>query len=184
MQQQQSTTEKTEAVNEAAQKKPNLFRAAVLLTVSASMLIFTVIVLRGMGFHHMIAGMFIGDGVVRHGVIREDGQITKIPEGEVKYRMNRNIVFDNAWVRGSIMLENPEVSENELEFSFYLPSNRSKAIYTSPRLKPGECLLNDKLDEHPRKGSYACVCIVKAYDSEGNYTGQYTDSVRLTIVDY
>lgn len=166
-------------------KEPKVMQAAIMLAVSSLVLAIAVFSLNSLGFFHMLAGFTIPRGAVKQGVIYEKDQITEIPEGEIRYRLNTDIVFDNLYCRGSIMLENPEVSEYDLEFKFYLPKDQSNPIYESPRLSPGECLLNDKLTDKLslKKGNYTCICVVSAYDKNGEYCGKNTCTVRIEILD-
>ncbi|MBQ2964719.1 MAG: hypothetical protein IJE14_08660 [Clostridia bacterium] len=166
-------------------KEPKVMQAAIMLAVSSLVLAIAVFSLNSLGFFHMLAGFTIPRGAVKQGVIYEKNQITEIPEGEIRYRLNTDIVFDNLYCRGSIMLENPKVSEYDLEFKFYLPKNQSDPIYESPRLKPGECILNDKLTDKLslKKGDYTCICVVSAYNEKGEYCGRNTCTVYIDILD-
>ncbi len=166
-------------------KEPKVMQASIMLAVSSLVLAIAVVSLSSLGFFHMLAGFTIPRGVVKQGVISEKNQITQIPEGEIRYRLNKDIVFDNLYCRGSIMLENPKVSEYDLEFEFYLPKDQSNPIYESPRLSPGECLLNDKLTDKLslKKGSFTCICVVNAYNEKGEYCGKNTCTVWIDILD-
>ena len=152
-----------------------------MLTMSFLMLIVAGTVLSKMGFFHMLAGWTLPRGTAKPGVISTQGEISSIPDGEIRFRLNTEIVFDNSYSQGTIMLENPAVSPYDLEFSFYLPGNSETACYISPRLSPGECLVNDKLTQHVSKGYYNCTCIVRAYDENGEYCGSNSAAVSLTI---
>ncbi len=168
-----------------AKNNPKIMQASIMLLASCVVLAIAVFALNALGFFHMIAGFTIPRGAVKYGVINEKHQITEIPEGEIRYRLNTDIIFDNLYCRGSIMLENPKVSEYDLEFSFYLPKNQVDPFYQSPRLAPGECLLNDKLTNriNLKKGHYTCICVVKAYNEDGIYCGENKCTVELTILD-
>lgn len=164
---------------------PNIKQATIMLSASVVVLIIAIISLNSLGFFHMIAGVAIPRGMVKPGVIFENNQITQIPEGEIRYRLNTEIMFDNLYSRGSIMLENPAVSQYDLEFKFYLPKDQQNPVYSSPRLKPGECLLSDKLTDRLslKRGEYTCLCVVEAYDKNGEYIGNNNCSVKLYILD-
>lgn len=168
-----------------AKKNPKIVQASIMLMASCAVLVIAFFALNSLGFFHMIAGMTIPRGTVKLGVISEKNQITSVPEGEILYRLNTDVYFDNLYCRGSIMLENPKVSPYDLEFAFYLPKNQQDPFYQSPRLAPGECLLNDKLTDRTnlKKGKYTCICVVRAYDEEGNFCGENKCTVMLVILD-
>ena len=177
--------EKTKITLAEAKKNPKIVQASIMLAASCAVLAIAVFALNSLGFFHMIAGFTIPRGTVKQGVIYEENQITSIPEGEIRYRLNTDVVFDNLYCRGSIMLENPEVSQYDLEFAFYLPKNQVDPIYHSPRLSPGECLLNDKLTDrlNLKRGNFTCICVVSAYDASGKFCGENRCTVKLKILD-
>lgn len=158
-------------------------QATIMLVASVLVLSIAVVALNAMGFFHMLAGLGIPRGMVKPGVIFAENQITEIPEGEIRYRLNTDVIFENLYGHGSIMLENPAVSQYDLEFAFYLPKDQKNPVYESPRLRPGECLMNDKLTDTMslRRGDHTCMCVVSAYDKDGNYIGKNTCTVRLII---
>lgn len=159
----------------------NVRLAAVLAAMSVLFLALTVWMLAQLGFFHMIWGLAIPRAKPHPGVISQENQITAVPRGELRFRLNDDITFKNAYGKGTLMFENPESSRYLLEFNIYRPQDRSNAIYVSPRLQPGECLINDKLDKPQKKGYYPCICIVRAYDSAGKYVGSNVVDVKITI---
>ncbi len=173
--------------NTDGQKKrnPKVVQATAMLSVSCVLLVVAAVALNGLGFFHMIGGWFIPRGEVKFGVISEKNQIESLGDKEIVYRVNSDVVFEHTYAQGTIMLENPKISKYDLKFSFYLPNNRVDAIYESPTLSPGECILSDKLTDTMRvkKGDYTCVCVVRAYDAQGKYCGQNTCTVIVTILD-
>ncbi len=166
-------------------KDPKVRQATVMLGASCVVMLIALVALNSLGFFHMIAGWTIPRGTVKRGVIFENNQVTSIPDGEIRYRLNTSISFENLYSRGSIMLENPAVSQYYLEFSFYLPKDQSNPFYQSPRLAPGECLYNDKLTDRVnlKRGSYTCLCVVRAYNEAGEYQGKNTCTVEVDILD-
>ncbi len=182
-----SSKHKAEKSAEQINKKrnPKVVQAAAMLAASCLLLVIAAVALGSLGFFHMIGGWFIPRGDVRVGVIAEEGQVKSLGEKDIVYRVNSDVVFEHTYAQGTIMLENPAVSKYDLQFSIYLPKNLQEPIYESPTLKPGECILSDKLtDTLPvKKGSYTCMCIAKAYDSDGNYCGKNTCTVRIEILD-
>ncbi len=168
-----------------ALKDPKVRQASIMLSASCVVMVIALVALNSLGFFHMLVGWTIPRGTVKQGVIFEKNQVESIPDGEIRYRLNTNVVFENLYSQGSIMLENPKVSEYYLEFSFYLPKDQNTPFYQSPRLAPGECLLNDKLTDRLslKRGRYSCICVVRAYDEAGEYQGKNTCSVRVDILD-
>ncbi|MBQ9551605.1 MAG: hypothetical protein IJU96_02470 [Clostridia bacterium] len=159
----------------------NVKLAAVLAAFSVLLLSLTVWMLAQLGFFHMLWGLAIPRATPYQGVISQENQITEVPKGELRFRLNDEVVFKNAYGKGTLMFENPASSAYVLEFSLYRVNDRSNAIYVSPKLQPGECLINDKLDKPQKKGNYACICIVRAYDSAGNYVGKNIVDISMTI---
>ncbi len=182
-----SRKQKPKTTEEKVEKKPNkkVVHATVMLSASCLLLVVATIALSSLGFFHMIGGWFIPRGEVRQGVISEKGQIEELGGKEIVYRVNSDAVFEHTYSQGTIMLENPKVSEYDLQFSIFLPNNRVVPIYKSPTLKPGECILSDKLTDTMRvkKGNYTCLCIVSAYDADGNYCGKNTCTIKIEILD-
>ncbi len=86
----------------------------------------------------------------------EDGldELEDIPEGEIRFRINKTVTFRTGRGLGDIMLENPKACEYDLEFSFSLQDG--KIIYEAPLLKPGEYLYRDKLK---KRLSRACTIV-------------------------
>lgn len=166
-------------------RNPKVVQAAVMLSASCVFLVVAIFAINSLGFFHMVGGWFIPRGEVRPGVISQENQIESLGNKEIVYRVNSDVVFEHTYAQGTIMLENPKVSNYDLQFSFYLPNNRVDPIYESPMISPGECILSDKLTDTMRvkKGDYTCVCIVRAYDAQGKYCGQNTCTVIITILD-
>ncbi len=166
-------------------RNPQVTQAAIMLSASCLLLVVAAVALSSLGFFHMIGGWFIPRGSVTQGVISEKGQITSLDGKDIVYRINSDVVFENTFSQGTIMLENPKVSNYDLQFSFYLPQNRMDPIYESPVLSPGECILSDKLTDTMRvkKGFFTCQCIVSAYDKQGNYKGKNSCTVKIEILD-
>ncbi|HBL40954.1 MAG TPA: hypothetical protein DDY98_05025 [Ruminococcaceae bacterium] len=154
---------------------------AVMATLSVILLTVTVGLLIQLGFFHMLGGLAIPKAKPYRGVISQDNQVTSVPSGELRFRLNDDIVFKNSYGKGSLMFENPEACEYVLEFSIYRQNDRNNAVYVSPKIQPGECLIDDKLDKHLKKGSYPCICIVRAYDENGKYYGCNIVDVGITI---
>lgn len=114
------------------------------------------------------------DGVLPN--VRE--HISEVPEGEIRYLINKNMVFEKAYSQGNVMLENPDSCDYDLKFTVY--DSEGKAIYVSPLLKPGQYLETDKLTAVVKSGSYECSYSAEAF-KEGKNAGQVTGLVTVTV---
>ncbi len=123
--------------------------------------------------------MFTKHGTVEDGVLSGVSEhITDVPDGEVRFLINKSITFKNSFSRGDVMLENPESGEYVLKFLFYSPEG--KLIYTSPLISPGQCLAEDKLSATLNAGEYQCAYSAQAYDGD-NFMGEVTGIVKIRI---
>ncbi|MBQ7541330.1 MAG: hypothetical protein IJT44_03450 [Clostridia bacterium] len=114
-----------------------------------------------------IRGRFEAKGEVQDGTLEIEGldAILDVPEGEIRYYINKHLVFANGYARGDIVLQNPQACGYALQFRFYLADGSSNVpIYTSPLLKPGQYLDGDKLDRYVPSGKYECTYTVDAFD--------------------
>lgn len=107
-----------------------------------------------------------------------DVHITSVPEGEIRYLINKRIVFENKYSLGSVMLENPETCLYDIKFVIY--RDNGEMIYTSPMIKPGECLEKDKLTEVLGSGEYNCSYSAQAY-LNGELQGEVTGVVTVIV---
>jgi len=111
---------KQKSDNGAATKKKKILIISVTACIA---LILLAVMLVHFGFFNMLSGMFVPRGEVKVGTIPiSDGlnDVKHIPKGEVKYRLNKTVTFENGYVQGDIMLEDPKTCEFDLHFSFYL----------------------------------------------------------------
>ena len=114
-----------------------------------------------------IRGAFEGKGAVQNGTIEIEGvdPIDSVPDGEVRYYINKQVSFANGYAKGDVVLQNPAACAYVLQFRFYIADGRSSIpIYTSPKLRPGQYMDGDKLDRYVAGGQYACTYTVTAYD--------------------
>jgi len=132
----------------------------------------------------VISWVFVSSADVREGSLPiSDGldEVTSIPAGEVRYRINQNVTFENAYSAGDIMLENPAAGTYDLRFEIYLVEPH-KLLYRSELLQPGQYVLNDKLNKGFLKaGEYNCAFAVKAFDADGSTVGEYGGYLTLTV---
>ncbi len=114
-----------------------------------------------------VRGAFEPDGQVEDGALEIEGvePIEDVPDGEVRYYINKEITFQNGYVKGDVVLQNPAACDYVLQFRFYLADGSSNVpVYTSPKLRPGQYLNGDKLDHYIQGGRYECTYTVTAYD--------------------
>ncbi len=131
-----------------------------------------------------ICGAFEGKGVVEDGMLEIEGvsPIEDVPEGEVRYYINKQVVFPNGYAQGDIVLQNPSACGYVLKFRFYLADGSSnEPVYASPKLRPGQYLNGDKLTRYLPGGRYDCTYTVTAYELENESTECGTISGFLNI---
>lgn len=111
--------------------------------------------------------------------VEADVHITEVPQGELRYRINKRIIFENRYAQGSVMLENPESCEYDIKF--VICKDDGEMIYTSPLIAPGQYLEKDKLSAAVAPGEYNCSYSAQAYlngELQGEVTGIVTVVVR------
>lgn len=118
-------------------------------------------------------------GEVCDGVLPNvEEHISSVPEGEIRYLINKRMAFENSYAQGNVMLENPESCGYDLKFSIYNPEG--EMIYSSPMLKPGQYLETDKLSAVVKAGEYTCSYSAQAYKSD-KLQGQVTGIVTVVV---
>lgn len=118
-------------------------------------------------------------GTVCDGVLPQvEEHISDVPDGEVRYLINKHMFFDDSYAQGSVMLENPESCQYDLKFCIY--NADGEMIYVSPVIKPGQYLEKDKLSAFVRAGEYECSYSAQAYQNE-KLMGQVTGLVTVTV---
>ncbi len=118
----------------------------------------------------------VTDGILSG--VDADTHITSVPEGEIRYLINKRIIFENSYSLGSVMLENPESCRYDIKFVIY--KDDGEMIYTSPMIKPGQCLEKDKLSAVVKAGEYNCSYSAQAYQN-GELKGEVTGVVTVTV---
>ncbi len=118
----------------------------------------------------------VSDGILNG--VDSDAHITSVPEGEIRYLINKRIMFENSYSLGSVMLENPESCQYDIKFVIY--KDDGEMIYTSPMIKPGQCLEKDKLSTVVKTGEYNCSYSAQAYQN-GELKGEVTGVVTVTV---
>mgnify|MGYP004561223005 FL=1 len=124
---------------------------------------------------------FAPSGKVSDGILPDvdsDVHIKYVPEGEIRYLINKRIVFESSYSLGNVMLENPEACGYDIKFIVY--KDDGEMIYTSPLIKPGQYLEKDKLSAVLSPGEYNCSYSAQAY-SDGELQGEVTGIVTVIV---
>lgn len=161
-----------------ADKKPKL-KTGILIAVSIVAILLSSIVL--MQTVPSVILKFAEGGTVSNGVLSgvdEDMHITDVPKGEIRYLINKKIVFEGMYKQGNVMLENPSRCEYDLQFVIY--NTDGEMIYTSPIIRPGQCLEKDKLTAVVKPGGYDCSYAAHAYKN-GEFIGEVNGIVNVTV---
>lgn len=112
-------------------------------------------------------------------------QIESVPEGEIRFLINDNVVFENDGKKGSFMFQNPESCQYSIQFAVYEiigDGETENLIYTSPMLAPGQFVAEDKLPKKLSKGTYDCVYYARAY-LDGEYKGERHGRMTVNVLD-
>lgn len=130
--------------------------------------------------------IFTPSAKARDGVLPVEGieHISEVPQGEIRYLINDNIVFESDSKKGTIMFENPADSEYAIKFYIYQiigDGETENLIYESPTVEPGQYIMNDKLKKKLKKGSYDCVCYARAYIG-GELKGERSGNVTVRVL--
>lgn len=154
-------------------------RTAIIIAVSVVAIVLSVVTL--IRVVPEVRLKYADGGTVCDGVldsVDEELHITDVPEGEIRYLINKEIVFDGPYSLGNVMLENPESCGYDLQFVIY--NTQGEMIYTSPVIKPGQCLEKDKLSTVLGSGVYNCSYSALAYKN-GELMGDVNGTVNVTV---
>lgn len=158
----------------------NKSKKSILMAVFA-VIAFVLCVVALTGSAPRIRLSLAGGGKVSNGIlagVEADAHITSVPEGEIRYLINKRIMFENSYSLGNVMLENPESCQYDIKFVIY--KDDGEMIYTSPMIKPGQCLEKDKLSAVVKAGEYNCSYSAQAYQN-GDLKGEVTGVVTVTV---
>ena len=158
----------------------NKSKKSILMAVFA-VIAFVLCVVALTGSAPRIRLSLAGGGKVSNGIltgVEADEHITSVPEGEIRYLINKRIMFENSYSLGNVMLENPESCQYDIKFVIY--KDDGEMIYTSPMIKPGQCLEKDKLSTVVKAGEYNCSYSAQAYQN-GDLKGEVTGVVTVTV---
>jgi len=106
--------------------------------------------------------------------------VKNIPKGEIRYRLNKSVTFQNTYWKGDIMVENPAACEYDLQFVFY-KADTGDVVYESRKLKPGEFISGDRLKRKLKEGTHNCVYKVNAYTVQGESLGDTSGYLTITV---
>lgn len=154
-------------------------KTAIIIAVSVVAIVLSVVTL--MQVVPTVRLKLADGGTVCDGVlpgVEEGLHITDVPEGEIRYLINKQMVFDSPYSLGDVMLENPESCGYDLQFVIY--DTQGKMIYTSPLIKAGQCLEKDKLTAVVKSGMYNCSYSALAYKN-GELMGEVNGIVNVTV---
>lgn len=161
-----------------AEKKVKL-KTVIIIAVSLVAIVFSVLVLVQAVPKvrlNLADGGTVCDGVLPS--VDEALHITDVPEGEIRYLINKHMVFESPYSLGDVMLENPESCGYDLQFVVY--NTQGEMIYTSPIIKPGQYLEKDKLTAVVKSGEYNCSYSALAYQN-GELMGEVNGVVNVTV---
>lgn len=154
-------------------------RTAIIIAVSLVAIVLSVITLVQVvpAVRLKLAdGGTVSDGVLQS--VDESLHITDVPEGEIRYLINKHMVFDSPYSLGDVMLENPAACEYDLQFVIY--DTQGEMLYTSPIIKPGQHIEKDKLSTVLGSGVYNCSYSALAYKN-GELMGDVNGIVNITV---
>lgn len=150
-------------------------RKTVKIIAAAAAVIITVVTAAG---YKTVLLRCAEPGTVAEGILPGSKTIENIPEGEIRYLINKTVYFESYRSTGKIMFENPIASEYSLKLSIY--SDKGSLVYESPVLSPGQYIERDRLSKVLKPGIYNCAYSVSAYKN-GEHSGQYTGTLKITV---
>lgn len=167
------------AVEKKNQNKKNTTKMVVIAVVAVVAIIVSVLALTQSFPKIRLAlaeGGEVCDGLLPN--VDESLHITDVPEGEIRYLINKKIIFESPYSLGDVMIENPESCGYDLQFVIY--NAQGEMLYTSPMLKPGQYIEKDKLSSVVKEGEYKCSYTAQAY-KDGAYQGEVTGVVSVSV---
>ena len=177
----------------AGTKRKTGFTPSKIMLLSIAVLLFSAIVAILMTSNgdnravQFIRGAFEGRGKVEDGLLEIEGvsPIEEVPEGEIRYYINKEVVFSNGYAKGDVVLQNPAACGYVLQFRFYLADGSSnEPVYLSPKLRPGQYINGDKLLRYTPGGEYDCTYTVTAYDlsDDGTECGSVSGFLHMQVM--
>ena len=132
-----------------------------------------------------IVWLFTPSAKGEYGILAGYEQIDDVPEGEIRFLINDNVVFEDDGKKGTFMFQNPESCQYSIQFAVYEiigDGETENLIYTSPMLAPGQFVAEDKLPKKLKKGTYDCVYYARAY-LDGEYKGERHGKLTVNVLD-
>lgn len=134
-----------------------------------------------------VAWLFTPKAKAKYGLLEDINgvqHISDVPKGEIRYLINNNVLLKSDGSKGNFMFENPEACDYTLQFLVYEvvgDGNEKNLLYTSPMIKPGQFVSEDKLDKKLAAGKYDCRYFARAYLDE-KYIGEKSGDITLTVL--
>ncbi len=128
--------------------------------------------------------LFTPQAKAEYGVLDGVEHINDVPDGEIHFLINDNVVFENDSKKGTFMFENPASCRYSLQFFVYEIIGDGKTenlIYTSPVIEPGQFVSGDKLPKKLNKGKYDCVYYARAY-LDGELQGERHGRMSVSVL--
>ncbi len=132
-----------------------------------------------------VVWLFTPSAKAQAGQLETGDHIENVPEGEIRFLINDNVVFESDNKKGSFMFENPQSCKYTLQFLVYEiigDGETENLIYTSPMIAPGHYVSGDKLSGKLKKGSYNCIYYARAY-LDGEYCGEQHGKMVVSVID-
>lgn len=132
-----------------------------------------------------IVWLFTPGAKAQDGKLAGAEQIENVPEGEIRFIINDNVVFENDGKKGTFKFANPLSCKYTIQFVVYEiigDGETENLIYTSPMLAPGQFIDGDKLPKKLKKGRYDCVYYARAYLDE-EYKGERHGKLSVSVLD-
>ncbi len=162
--------------------KTRVSRVALFFCLSVVALIAATTALDTLGYFNWIRWSFVPEGTVEQGTLNSKDEIDEIPDGEIRYKLNKTVTFKRPFSKGDLCFENPTQSSLDLKFYLYAGDGKSgQLVYETPLLKPGEYIAGDKLDKMLDRGTYSLLCIAVAYNSEGRREGEVSSYISVVV---
>lgn len=157
--------------------KKNDIRILLIVLLALITVVLSIIAITGKA--PLIRLSMTKSGKVCDGVLPQvEEHITDVPDGEIRYLINKHMFFEDSYSQGTVLLENPESCKYDLKFCIY--NADGEMIYASPLIKPGQYLEKDKLSTFVKSGEYDCSYSAQAYIGE-KLMGQVTGIVTVAV---
>ena len=97
------------------------------------------------------------------------------------YQLCKEVTFNKPTAPGNVLIENTTGNTCDMQVEYQLADDGT-VIYTSPMLKPGQHLLEDKLSAELEEGSYDVVAKIYVYDQEtGDIKDDFSENITVVV---